>query len=191
MSEVIAQTERLVLRRWRPDDLKLWLEHLNTDEVTDHLGGPRSPEVTAKRFQEMSEEWDKRGYSFLAAESRSTGMFLGACGLTTIDVPKAPAELRGAVQIGWIFRTEAWGKGYATEAARAVLEIAFGRCGLERVYAQTTERNPPSRAIMEKLGMGRRVDLDYHDPDYPARDNPTIIYAIDNAGWRRFQEISR
>jgi RimJ/RimL family protein N-acetyltransferase len=137
MSEVIAQTERLVLRRWRPDDLKLWLEHLNTDEVTDHLGGPRSPEVTAKRFQEMSEEWDKRGYSFLAAESRSTGMFLGACGLTTIDVPKAPAELRGAVQIGWIFRTEAWGKGYATEAARAVLEIAFGRCGLERVYAQT------------------------------------------------------
>lgn len=191
MSDVIARTDRLILRRWAPGDLEHWLTHLNTEEVTDHLGGIRPVEAATERFNAMCAEWDERGHSFLAVESLASGEFLGACGLTLINAPAAPSELQGAVQIGWIFRIEAWGKGYATEAARAAIALAFERCGIEQVYAQTTDRNPASRTIMEKLGMGRRLDLDYHDPDYPARDNPTIIYAIDNAGWRRFQEISR
>lgn len=191
MSDVIARTDRLILRRWAPGDLDSWLTHLNTEEVTDHLGGIRPVEAATERFNAMCVEWDERGHSFLAVESLASGEFLGACGPSLINAPAAPPELQGAVQIGWIFRIEAWGKGYATEAARAAIALAFERCGIEQVYAQTTDRNPASRTIMEKLGMGRRLDLDYHDPDYPARDNPTIIYAIDNAGWRRFQEISR
>ena len=71
--------------------------------------------------------------------------------------------------------------------------MAFARLDLPRVYAQTSQRNTASWRLMERLGMARRADLDYPDPDYPPDDNPTMVYELEAAAWRSrvSAEVSR
>jgi len=184
MADVIARTERLILRRWAPGDLDLWLAHLNTADVRAYLGGVQPVDKVAEKFATLEQSWEDNGFSFLAVELREGGTFLGTCGIGRIVTECAPDDLRDAVQIGWQFRADQWGQGYATEAARAVLAFGFEQAGLDIIYSQTSSRNLASWGLMEKLGMKRRADLDYADPDYPPEDNPTIVYAIDREAWR-------
>lgn len=184
MPDIVAETERLVLRRERPGDLEVWLEHMNTPEVAEKLGGVQPPEKVAETFAKMAQATAAGGPSFLFVALKSDSTLIGKCGLAPIETAVAPDELRGAVQVGWTLRADCWGRGYAREAAQAALELAFERLALPRVYAQTSERNTASWGLMERLGMRRRADLDYPDPDYPPEDNPTMVYSLDAADWR-------
>jgi RimJ/RimL family protein N-acetyltransferase len=181
---IVAETERLVLRREVDGDRAVWLEHMNTTEVMDHLGGPRSPETVAEDFARMASDPDE-GLLFALVALKSDGTLIGKCGLATIDTDAAPAALRGGVQVGWTLRADYWGRGLAREAAQAALALAFERFGCATVYGQSSERNLPSCRLMERLGMLRRPELDYHDPEYDARDNPTVVYSLAEADWRR------
>jgi len=88
------------------------------------------------------------------------------------------------MEVGWRLREDAWGKGYAKEAAAASLDLAFGGFGADEVIALTTERNVASWGLMLRLGMERRADLDFASADFDP-ENPLIIaYAITRAGWR-------
>lgn len=180
--EIVAETERLVLRRELPGDLADWLEHVNTPEVMEKVGGVQSPEQVAESFAKMAAAEDPLSFYLLAL--KPAGELIGKCGLARIETPVAPDELKGAVQVGWTLRRDRWGQGYAREAAQAALGLAFERLNLPCVYAQTSERNVPSWRLMERLGMTRRPDLDYPDPDYPPEDNPTMVYHLDAAQWR-------
>jgi RimJ/RimL family protein N-acetyltransferase len=183
MADIILETERLVFRRERPGDLEVWLEHMNTPEVTEMVGGVQPPEKVAEGFAKMAADADgELAFYFLAR--KSDGLLLGKAGLSRIETAVAPDELRGAVQAGWTLRADCWGEGYAREAAQAALSLAFGRLDLPTVYAQTSERNTASWGLMERLGMKRRADLDYPDADYPPEDNPTMVYSLEAAEWR-------
>jgi RimJ/RimL family protein N-acetyltransferase len=184
MAEIVAETERVILRRWAEGDVEAWLEHLNTPEATAHLGGVRTPEEVAEKFDRMTRGWKENGFSFLMVALRDCGTFLGTCGIARIESDAAPTELKGAVQVGWQLRADYWGQGYAVEAARVVMDFGFDRPGVDSIYSQTSHANRASWRVMEKLGMRRRADLDYDDPNYPAQDNPTIIYAVTRADWR-------
>jgi RimJ/RimL family protein N-acetyltransferase len=183
MADIVLETPRLHLRRWRPGDLDLWLAHLNTPQVRACLGGVQSAEKVAETLARAAREWDEQGFSFLAVELREDASFLGTCGISRIDTACAPEALRGAVQIGWQLRADCWGHGYATEAAGAVLALAFERFDLPIVYAQTSERNGPSWRVMQRLGMERLDQLDYDDPDYPAEENPTMVWGLGRDRW--------
>ncbi|WP_293367935.1 GNAT family N-acetyltransferase, partial [Phenylobacterium sp.] len=111
----------------------------------------------------------------LAIERKADGRLIGHCGL-------APSpELDGVPQgleIGWALSPDAWGSGFAVEAARAVLADGFSRPGVEEVYAYTGETNLRSRAVMQRLGMSRAADHDFDHPTLPA-DHPLkrhIVY---------------
>ena len=184
MAEVVAETERLVLRRELPGDLEVWLEHMNTPQVAEKVGGVQPPEKVAEAFAKMAEATEAGQPSFLLVALKSDGTLIGKCGLARIETAVAPGELRNAIQVGWTLRADCWGQGYAREAAHAALTLAFDRLALPRVYAQTSQRNTASWGLMERLGMNRRADLDYPDPDYPPEDNPTMVYSLDAAEWR-------
>lgn len=184
MAEIIVETERVILRRWAPGDIESWLEHINTPEVTAHLGGIRTPEEVAEKFEKMDRSWEENGFSFLMMTLRDSAVFLGTCGIARIESDSAPVELQGAIQIGWQLRADYWGQGYTVEAARAVMDFGFDRVAADAIYSQTSQVNRASWRVMEKLGMRRRPDLDYDDPKYPAEDNPTIIYAVTRADWK-------
>ena len=183
MAEVILSTPRLNLRLWEERDLDHWLTHLNTAQVKAYLGGVQAPEVVAERFAKLKTAWHDDGFSFLAAELREDGEFLGTCGIARIASECAPASLKSAVQIGWQLRADRWGRGYATEAAHAVLAMACERFELPIVYAQTSERNRGSWRVMQRLGLRRLAELDYEDPDYPPEDNPTMVWGITREEW--------
>ena len=176
------QTERLWLRNWRPGDEARFYDHCNTPAVMRWLGGVRSREFiydVAARFADWQERY---GHTFWVAERREDGAFLGFCGLKIAD--GANSSIFGEIEIGWRFREDAWGKGYAKEAAAASLDHAFGELGAEQVIALTVIQNEASWGLMKRLGMRRREDLDYVDPDWPEHMNPVIVYSITAEEWR-------
>jgi RimJ/RimL family protein N-acetyltransferase len=180
--DMVAETERLVLRRERPGDLETWLEHMNTPEVQARIGGPQAPEKVAENFARMANcSADEPSFYFIAL--KDDGRLIGKCGLAPIETEIAPDELRGAIQVGWSLRADCWGRGYAREAAACALAMGFERFNLSRIYAQTSESNTPSWGLMRRLGMTRRADLDYPDPDYPPQDNPTMVWSLDRNAW--------
>jgi RimJ/RimL family protein N-acetyltransferase len=185
MAEPPFLTERLVLRQWRAGDEALWLEHLNTPQVKAYLAGVETPEKVTERFARyLISGWDTDGYSFLAVERRADGMFLGTCGIARVANEPAPEPLASGLQVGWQLRQDAWGQGYATEAARAMVAHAFAALGLTTLWAQTSERNRGSWAVMVKLGMTRRPELDYFDAAYPPEDNPAMVWSLDRDVWQ-------
>ncbi len=177
-------TDRLVLRKWREDDLALWLAHLNTPAVKAYLGGVQDEERVATTFAKMLGAWDADGFSFLAVERREDGLFLGACGIGRVLDEPAPEPLASGLQLGWQLRQEAWGQGYASEAARAMMAFAFEHLRQDTMWAQTSERNRGSWAVMAKLGMTRRAELDYSDPAYPPEDNPAMVWSLARGTWQ-------
>lgn len=183
MADIALETERLVLRRERPGDLETWLEHVNTPEVTEMVGGVQPPEKVAEAFAKMAQAAEDEP-TFMLVALKSDGTLIGKCGLARIETAVAPEELRNAIQVGWTLRADYWRQGYAGEAAQAALALGFRHFGLAQIYAQTSQRNIASWRLMERLGMRRRAELDYFDPDYPPEDNPTMVYSLDAADWR-------
>lgn len=180
MAEIVAETPRLVLRREKPGDRETWLAHVNTPEAMAHLGGPKSAQKVHEDFDRMAAPAE---FPWVLIERKADNVLLGKCGMGRITEPEAPEALRGEVQVRWTLRADCWRQGYGREAAAALLALAFGRYGLDQVYAQTSQRNAASWRLMESLGMVRRPELDYQDPVYPPEENPTIIYSIACTAW--------
>ena len=178
----MIDTERLILRDWRDGDADAFDRHCNTPAVMRWLGGvlPRDKldEVVARltRWQE------ERGHTFWVVERKEDGAFLGFCGLKVADAPGS--TVAGDYEIGWRFREDSWGQGYAKEAASASLDFAFERLRAGHVVSITVDGNEASWGLMKRLGFLRREDLDYHDPRYGPELNPTIVYWIDRDRWR-------
>ncbi len=185
MAETPMASARLVLRRFRDEDLQAWQAHMNSPEVRAHLGGVEIPDQVLARFERQKASWSDETGGWLVIERRDDGELLGNCGFGRIAATEAPAELQGAPEIGWSLRADCWGKGYATEAARMLLGTMFGRFGFETVYSQTSQANARSWRVMERLGMRRQPQFDYHDPLYPPEENPTIIYRLTREDWEK------
>ena len=180
MAEIVAETERLVLRCEADGDQATWLAEINTPEVMEHLGGPQAPEKVAEAFAKMARPGE---FPWLLVARKADGLLLGKCGFSRIETAAAPVALQGQVQVGWTIRADCWREGYGSEAAAAALDLAFGRYGLARMFAQTSERNIASARLIESLGMERVPELDYVDPDYAPEDNPTVVFTIDRDRW--------
>ena len=87
------------------------------------------------------------------------------------------------MEVGWRLREDAWGQGYAKEAARASLDLAFERFGADEVIALTVVGNKPSWGLMIKLGMRRREDLDFENDDFDPENPVIIVYSIARSAW--------
>ena len=175
------ETPRLILRDWREEDIEPFIRHLNVEPVMRWLGGVRTREQQESSVRDRFMAWQERlGFTFWAVERKSDGALLGFCGIKIADDPQSPVE--GLHEIGWRLREDAWGEGYAKEAAIASLDFAFGRLGAERVVALTVEGNAPSWGLMVRLGMTRRADLDYDTAQWA--DGNVIVYEMRREQWR-------
>ena len=128
---VTLDTERLILRGWRDADVAPWAA-LNADPaVREFLGPPLTVEQSAASVWRFQEELERNGYGFWAVEVRDTGEFIGFTGLDPLD-DDLPFD---GVEAGWRLSRDAWGHGYATEAARAALTHGFDTVGLDEIVA--------------------------------------------------------
>lgn len=176
---IVAETDRLRLRNWQPADADPFDAHLNTPEVMRHLGGVQPRAEVEAGIARLAACADAHGFTFWAVERREDLAFLGFCGLKPVRPEQTPEAFRGAIEIGWRLRADAWGQGYAREAAGAALDLAFGRFGLPRVIAMTVPPNSASWGLMRRLGMQARPDLDFDMPVHGRH----IIYELEEQAW--------
>lgn len=188
MADIVAETERLRLREWGEGDADRFYAIMNSPSVMRWLGGVQTPEQWDAALQRILGFQRDYGHTFWLAERKSDGELLGFCGLKRVNSPGT--ALTGQFEVGWRFREEAWGKGYAKEAAIQALNLAFDRFGAPHVLAFTVTGNEGSWGLMKRLGMTRRVDLDFNDQRFGPELNPTIVYRIDAAEWPAAREAA-
>ncbi len=163
------QTERLTLRGFRPEDWRALARFYGDDAVMRHMlpqrGLPlKEAEQRAKsNIHNFNESWRDRGYGVWAVTTREGGHLIGQCGLRF--VPEAEA-----VELLYLLNKTHWGKGLASEAARAAVDHAFSAADLPALFAVTSPLNAGSRGVLRKLGFieqGMRVlwerDVLWHD----------------------------
>lgn len=183
MPEVLVRTERLILRRWGENDWPAFFRHTNTEPVMRWLGGVMDGDRQAAQRARVERCFRDHGHGFWAVERRTDGgplegELLGFCGLKRADQEGGP---QGDFEIGWRLRQNAWGMGFAREAALAVRDHAFDALGAPHIIALTVEENAASWGLMLRLGMRRRPDLDFASAAFGAET--IIVYSLDRAEW--------
>jgi RimJ/RimL family protein N-acetyltransferase len=169
-------TPRLLLRRWRADDLDAYHALCGDPEVMRHVGAgvPYTRAQSSISLDGFRAHWQRHGFGLLAAVERDGGALIGMLGVQRAGEPGVGP---GDVEIGWRLMRSHWGRGLATEGATAVRDHAFGVLGFARLVAFCRPANRPSIRVAEQLGLTpvatRRC----------RRGLPLLILALDHAQW--------
>ncbi|MDO8955063.1 MAG: GNAT family N-acetyltransferase [Gammaproteobacteria bacterium] len=162
-----AETERLILREWQESDIEPFIA-LNQDlSVMEFFPAVLSPDETRAFIERIRIHFQKHGFGLWALELKSTSEFIGFVGL---NIPGFEAKFTPCVEIGWRLSSAHWGKGYALEAARKVLELGFATYNLKEIVSFTSIHNKRSIRVMEKLGMMHDSKDDFEHPKLPKED---------------------
>jgi RimJ/RimL family protein N-acetyltransferase len=160
------RTSRLVLRRWRDDDVAAFAEFSADPAVMQYLVPFADRTAVDAWVAAARKHWQDHGFGPWVVELPDEAPFIGVVGLSNLRfaLPFAPA-----VEAAWRLSRRYWGQGYAYETARAAIDDGFGRLGLEEIVAFTVPANLASRRVMEKLGMARdpTEDFDFEHPRLP------------------------
>lgn len=152
MAPLAINTERLLLRRWKRADHAPFAEMCAEPDVMRYIGNgsTRTAEQASRAVASFEREWEERGFGLFAVESKQTGSLIGFTGLSW---PEFLPEILPSVEIGWRFSKSSWGKGYASEAAKAALSHGVNELGITDIVSIYQIENKASARIMQKLGM--------------------------------------
>jgi 3-dehydroquinate dehydratase/shikimate dehydrogenase len=187
----ILTTERLILRQWCETDLKLFAE-LNADaRVREYFPGLLTKQESDGYVKLMSAHIQKCGWGFWAVSLIQTNEFIGFIGLEDVVFAAPFNEQSPAVEIGWRLAFNYWGKGYATEGAKASLRYGFQELNLLEIVSFTPVQNMRSRHVMEKINMHRDPKDDFDHPKllegHPLRRH--VLYRLHSNEWQKIQAI--
>jgi RimJ/RimL family protein N-acetyltransferase len=158
------RTERLLLRRWRHSD-RIPFQQMNADpRVMEFFPELLTAEASDALIDRADDHFNRCGFGPFAVELLESKSFIGFIGLS---IPAFDAHFMPAVEIGWRLAFEHWGKGLATEGARAALDFGFNDLGLQQVVSFTVPANQRSRRVMERLGMTHNLADDFDHPRLP------------------------
>lgn len=169
MSEI--DTERLRLRKFRPDDLARLSEIYRDPEVMRYIGQglPYSEAQTEKSLKAMIEHWQKHGFGLWAVDYKDDGNLIGFCGLQFLDNTDE-------VEVGYRLARAYWGRGLASEGTRASLDYGFNTLALDRIVAVVQHKNIASQRVLEKAGLCYEKDACYYRTDVK-------YYALSRKAW--------
>jgi RimJ/RimL family protein N-acetyltransferase len=169
-------TERLVLRPWEPADFDAARAWHADPAVMRYLGGVLDPAGSDATVRRWTAELESKGFGMLAVCPADSARPIGTVGL---GEPAFDSHFTPCIEIGWRLDRDAWGRGYATEAARAVLRDGFDRLGLAEIVAFTTRQNTGSQRVMTRLGMRYDPDGDFVRRFSPNRpETPCVLWRI-------------
>lgn len=160
------QTERLTGRPPGEDDFDL-LHRLHRDpRAMATLGGLRDAEQTRFFLEMFIDHWRERGFGIWLLFDRDSGAFAGRAGLRHLQILGRPE-----VEVLYALLPDFWGRGLATEVARAGIEVAFRDLGLEELVALTLKSNAASQRVMQKAGFR-------YDRDFTYAGRPHVLYRL-------------
>lgn len=160
------QTERMQARRMRSEHADEMCRLYRDPLVMATLGGVRSDEETRRLLKFNLEHWEKHGFGLWMLYDPANGAFLGRGGLRSWDVEGTPET-----EISYAIASNCWGRGLATELARACVRIAFEELGKDNVVSFTLPTNKGSRRVMEKVGLTYERDIIH-------ADLPHVLYRL-------------
>jgi len=163
-ADAVISTPCLLLRPWREEDLEPFAAMNADPRVMQFLPKALTRAESEAVIERNRRRIERHGFGVWSIEAPAVAPFVGRVGMSVFeaDVPFAPC-----VEIGWRLAFDHWGKGYATEAARAALDFGFATLALHEIVAFTVPANVRSRAVMERLGMTRDPADDFDHPDIP------------------------
>lgn len=177
MKDIIIETERLMLRTWHIDDAQKYYEINQDKKVIEFLAGPMMMEEVQTFIVGANEHQVQYGYSLWATVEKESNQLMGFIGL---NKPKWQTHFAPAPEIAWRLGSQYWGKGYASEGAKAALQYGFNQCDLNEIVSFTVPMNKRSIHVMKRIGMKRDESGDFHHTKLPS-DHPLswhILYRI-------------
>ena len=158
MNSYTISTVRLGLREWTAADVRPFVEMNKDRDVMEFFPATLSENETLELVQKYKSYFDEKKFGRYVVEEKSTKKFIG---FTGFGKPRFESFFTPCIEIGWRFKREGWGKGYATEAARACLNYGFEMIGLATVYSFTAIINERSENVMKKIGMTKVAEFDH------------------------------
>ena len=172
---IYIETDRLILRDWKGSDLEPFRK-LNSDEkVMKYFTNILSYEQTDKFYNAIIKELRDCGFGLYAVEVKKNKEFIGFIGFHKATFS---SDFTPCIEIGWRLKKEFWGRGYATEGAKACLSYGFKKLGLEEIYSFTSKINKPSENIMKKIGMNYMKDFNHPKIDSDNKLCRHVLYNI-------------
>ena len=179
----IIRTPRLALRQWTDADIEPF-GAMNADpRVMEHFPSMPTREQTAEMVRILRGRIAERGWGLWAVEVPGVADYIGFVGLAA---HRFEAHFTPCVEVGWRLAFDHWGKGYATEAARAALEFGFTRAEFQEIVSFTVPANLRSQAVMKRIGMRRDVADDFDHPNIP-QGHPLrrhVLYRLQRGRWK-------
>lgn len=173
---IYIETERLILRDWQESDLIVF-QQMNQDPLTMEFF-PKMLSLYESRqfFERIKHEFEERGYGLYAVELKESKRFIGFTGFhyTVMNTNFSPC-----IEIGWRYTHDVWGKGYATEAAKACLNYAKKNLSLKEVYSFTSQLNQRSENVMKKIGMQKVCNFMHPAISDGNKLKEHVLYRID------------
>ena len=183
--QVFLETARLELRRFTDDDVENLVELDSDPDVMRFINGGRPTprdEIESEFLPAILDHYERyAGYGFWAAVEKSTERFVG-----WFHFRPAQGAAPDEVELGYRLRRSAWGKGYATEGSRALIDKGFNDLGVQRVVASTMVVNVASRRVMENAGLKFVRNFHRPWPDYiEGEEEGDVEYALLRSEWER------
>lgn len=189
----IIQTERLILRQWREEDLEPFAT-LNADtHVMEYFPSILSRQESDQMMKRMQAKIEERGWGLWAVSLAADERFIGFIGVNDVDQVSFPAHFTPAIEVGWRLAYPFWGKGYATEGALACLKYGFETLSLSEIVSFTAVQNMRSRAVMERIGMHHNSQDDFDHPKLPEghKLRKHVLYRLEAQKWQRQNSLER
>jgi ribosomal-protein-alanine N-acetyltransferase len=187
MIPVTLSTPRLILRPWRDADGDAFAAMFEDPAVMEFML-PNAGRAEIDAFiGRIRRHFIDHGYGLWAVEVRGVAPFIGFIGLS---IPRFEAHFMPAVEVGWRLASAHWGKGYATEGAKAALDAGFTQFGLGEIVSFTVPANRRSIRVMQRIGMRRDPAGDFDHPRVPDGSplKRHVLYRIGRARWEEMSE---
>jgi RimJ/RimL family protein N-acetyltransferase len=159
----VIETARLVLRDWREEDIPAFAAMCADTEVMKYFPKLLGYDEASAMARRIRANLAREGWGLWAVEVKGGAPFIGFVGLSKPEFRPNEQD----VEVGWRLARDAWGHGYATEAARAAVAYGFAELALPEIVSFTVPANVPSQRVMERLGMRRDPNADFEHPNVP------------------------
>ena len=181
---VIIETERLILRHWKTNDLENLIRLCQEPEVMRFFPSLLDDEQSKKLLDIFIQHQKDHEFVYFAVDDKSTNQFIGFIG---IKWQTYESHFTPCIDIGWRLLPSTWGKGYATEGAKACLKYAFEQLKIEKIYSVCPKVNKASEKVMQRIGMNKIDEFIHPSLPQDSQLNPCLLYIINQKEWQDAQ----
>lgn len=182
---IYFETERMVFRDWRELDTVPFRAMNKDPRVMEFFPNTLSDTQTDAFISRINDEFSTYGYGLFAVDEKDKGAFIGFIGFHWAAFQ---SEFTPCIEIGWRLIFKAWGKGFATEGAKACLKYGFEQLGFDKVLSFTSATNTRSQKVMKKIGMTKSAEFNHPNVCEDSPLKPHVLFKITQADWRALPE---